>query len=119
MYLDAVIGGQELWGGVVPKIGRKFIQVVSLEGFPLESTPGLLSALAELPSEYRWSSRFILMDKHESLKQLDKFRKQWKQKIRGFFAPVFNTKPGTVNQAAARMVADAEAATPEVTRDQR
>jgi hypothetical protein len=34
MYLDAVIGGQELWGGVVPKIGRKFIQVVAIEGFP-------------------------------------------------------------------------------------
>lgn len=91
MYLDAVIGGQELWGGVVPKIGRKFIQVVAIEGFPLESTPGVLSALAELPSEYRWSSRFIFMDQHESLKHLDKFRKKWKQKIRGFFDQVFNT----------------------------
>ena len=114
MYLDAVIGGQELWGGVVPKIGRKFIQVVSLEGFPLESTPGLLSALAELPSEYRWSSRFIFMDQHESLKHLDKFRKKWKQKIRGFFDQVFNTNTGSVNQDAATMVADAEAAIAEV-----
>jgi hypothetical protein len=34
MYLDALIGGQELWTGVVPKIGRKFIQVVTIEGFP-------------------------------------------------------------------------------------
>lgn len=114
MYLDAVVGGQELWGGVVPKIGRKFIQVVSLEGFPLESTPGLLSALAELPSEYRWSSRFIFMDQHESLKHLDKFRKKWKQKIRGFFDQVFNTNTGSVNQDAATMVADAEAAIAEV-----
>ena len=114
MYLDAVIGGQELWGGVVPKIGRKFIQVVSLEGFPLESTPGLLSALAELPSEYRWSSRFIFMDQHESLKHLDKFRKKWKQKIRGFFDQVFNTNTGSINQDAATMVADAEAAIAEV-----
>nr|BCT99966.1 TrbE protein [uncultured bacterium] len=114
MYLDAVIGGQELWGGVVPKIGRKFIQVVSLEGFPLESTPGVLSALGELPSEYRWSSRFIFMDQHESLKHLDKFRKKWKQKIRGFFDQVFNTNTGSVNQDAATMVADAEAAIAEV-----
>lgn len=81
MYLDAVIGGQELWGGVVPKIGRKFIQVVAIEGFPLESTPGILSALAELPCEYRWSSRFIFMDQHESLKHLDKFRKKWRQQL--------------------------------------
>jgi len=49
MYLDAVIGGKELWGGVVPKIGRNFVQVVAIEGFPLESAPGILSALAELP----------------------------------------------------------------------
>ena len=62
MYLDALIGGQELWGGVVPKVGRQFIQVVALEGFPLESTPGILSALAELPGDYRWSSRFIFID---------------------------------------------------------
>ncbi|PRD67633.1 conjugal transfer protein TrbE [Malikia spinosa] len=114
MYLDAVIGGQELWGGVVPKIGRKFIQVVAIEGFPLESTPGILSALAELPCEYRWSSRFIFMDQHESLRHLDKFRKKWKQKIRGFFDQVFNTNTGSINQDAAVMVGDAEAAIAEV-----
>jgi len=114
MYLDALIGGQELWAGVVPKIGRKFIQVVAIEGFPLESTPGILSALAELPGEYRWSNRFIFMDQHESLKHLDKFRKKWKQKIRGFFDQVFNTNTGSVNQDAAMMVADAEQAIAEV-----
>jgi hypothetical protein len=39
MYLDTLLGGQEMWGGVVPKIGRNFVQVVSIEGFPLESSP--------------------------------------------------------------------------------
>jgi hypothetical protein len=33
MYLDTLLGGQEMWGGVVPKIGRNFVQVVSIEGF--------------------------------------------------------------------------------------
>src|SRR6516162_7960293 len=32
MYLDAVIGGQELWGGVTPRIGRKYLQVVAKIG---------------------------------------------------------------------------------------
>jgi len=114
MYLDAYIGGQELWGGVVPKIGRKFIQVVAIEGFPLESAPGILSSLAELPVEYRWSSRFIFMDNHEAVAHLDKFRKKWKQKIRGFFDQVFNTNKGTVDQDAMSMVADADAAIAEV-----
>lgn len=113
-YMDSYIGGQEMWGGVVPKIGRKFIQVVSIEGFPLESHPGILSALAELPVEYRWSSRFIFMDQHESVKHLDKYRKKWRQKVRGFFDQVFNTNSGNVDQDALTMVQDAEAAIAEV-----
>lgn len=114
MYLDAIIGGQELFGGVVPKIGRKFIQAVAIEGFPLESTPGILTALGELPCEYRWSSRFIFMEAHEAVRHLDKFRKKWRQKIRGFFDQVFNTNTGPIDQDAISMVADAESAIAEV-----
>ncbi len=114
MYLDAIIGGQELRCGVVPKIGRNFIQAVAIEGFPLESTPGILTALGELPCEYRWSSRFIFMDTHEAVRHLDKYRKKWRQKVRGFFDQVFNTHTGPVDQDAVAMVADAEAAIAEV-----
>lgn len=114
MYLDALIGGQEMWSGVVPKIGRKFVQAVAIEGFPLESTPGMLTVLGEQPCEYRWSSRFIFMDPHEAVAHLDKFRKKWKQKIRGFFDQVFNTNTGTVDQDAMSMVRDAESAMAEV-----
>jgi type IV secretion/conjugal transfer VirB4 family ATPase len=114
MYLDTIIGGKELWGGVVPKIGRNFVQAVAIEGFPLESTPGILTALGELPCEYRWSSRFIFMDQHEAVRHLDKFRKKWRQKIRGFFDQVFNTSTGPVDHDAVSMVADAEAAIAEV-----
>jgi len=110
MYLDLLIGGKEMWTGVVPKIGRKFVQVVAIEGFPLESTPGILTVLGEQPCEYRWSSRFIFMDTHEAVAHLDKFRKKWKQKIRGFFDQVFNTNSGSVDQDAMSMVADAESA---------
>jgi type IV secretion/conjugal transfer VirB4 family ATPase len=114
MYLDMLIGGQDLVGGVIPKIGRKYIQVVALEGFPTESYPGILSALAELQGEYRWSSRFIFMDQHEAVAHLGKYRNKWKQKIRGFFDQVFNTHNGVVDQDALSMVSDAESAIAEV-----
>ncbi len=110
MYIDALIGGQELYAGVVPKIGRHYIQAVSIEGFPMESTPGILSALAEMPVEYRWSSRFIFMDHHEAVSRLEKFRKKWKQKVRGFLDQVFNTGSGMVDEDAVDMVADASSA---------
>ncbi|VTU46204.1 Type IV secretion system protein virB4 (plasmid) [Variovorax sp. SRS16] len=114
MYLDALIGGQELWGGVVPRIGKKFVRVVAIDGFPPESYPGVLTALGELACEYRWSSRFIFMDVHEAISHLEKFRKKWKQKVRGFFDQVFNTNTGSVDQDAMSMVNDAEEAIAEV-----
>lgn len=110
MYLDTLLGGQEMWGGVVPKIGHNFIQVVSIEGFPLESSPGMLNLLSELPGVYRWSSRFIFMDAHEAVSHLEKFRRRWKQKVRGFFDQVFNLQSSHIDEDALNMTEDAQSA---------
>lgn len=110
IYLDALIGGQELLSGVTPKIGRQFIQCVAIEGFPLESYPGILTSLTQLPVAYRWSSRFIFMDPHEAVAHFTKYRKKWKQKIRGFFDQVFKTSSGVIDEDALSMVEDAAAA---------
>lgn len=109
IYLDALIGGQELRTGIIPKIGRKYIQTISIEGFPFESYPGILSSLSKLPIKYRWSSRFIFLAQHEAIEHFKKFRKKWKQKVRGFFDQVFHTNSGPINQDALLMVEDAEA----------
>jgi type IV secretion system protein VirB4 len=110
MYLDTLLGGQEMWGGVVPKVGRNFIQTVSIEGFPLESTPGMLNILSELPGVYRWSSRYIFMDTHEAVAHLDQYRKKWRQKIRGFFDQVFNLQSSHIDEDALNMTEDAQSA---------
>ena len=99
---------------MVPRIGRKFMQVVAIEGFPIESYPGILTALAELRANTAGPRRFIFMDPHEAMAHLEKYRSKWRQKIRGFFDQVFNTHIGVVDQDAMSMVADAEAAIAEV-----
>lgn len=114
VYLDAVLGGRELWTGVLPKVGRHYMQVVAIEGLPMESCPGVLSSLAELQAEYRWSSRFIFMDTHEAVAQMEKYRKRWKQKVRGFMDQVFNIGSGQVDQDALSMVQDSDAAIAEL-----
>lgn len=53
------------------------------------------------------------MDTHEAV-ALEKFRKKWKQKVRGFFDQVFNTNSGNIDQDALSMVQDAEQAIAEV-----
>ena len=110
MYIDALLGGQELWTGVTPKLGTKCIKVVSVDGFPLESTPAILSALDKVPISYRWSTRFIYMDAEEAKKHLVGFRRKWQQKTRGFLDQVFKTNRSGVDQDAVTMVDETETA---------
>ncbi len=113
-YLDAVIGGRELWPGDTPRLGStiegRFICCVAIEGFPQESFPGILDALDHLPIPFRWSTRMIYLDQHETLAELRKFRRKWKQQVRGFWTQVFRTQGGSVNEDALLMTAQADSA---------
>lgn len=110
MYLDAYIGGQELFAGDTPKIGAKFIAVVSIDGYPHETSPNMLDALDHLAIPYRWSTRMIYLDQHEALGQLTRFRRKWKQKEKGFWSQVFKTGGGQINEDAVMMRRTAEEA---------
>lgn len=107
-FIDCLLGGQEMLGGVLPRIGERYIQTLSFTNFPMESQPGMLNALAQLPCEYRWSSRFICLDQHEALARLEKARRKWKQQERGIIDVLLNNPGGRVNADAVDMRADAE-----------
>jgi type IV secretion system protein VirB4 len=109
-YLDAVLGGRELWAGDTPRLGDQFIACVAIEGFPTESWPQILDALDHLAIAYRWSSRMIYLDQHEMLAELRKFRRKWKQQVRGFISQIFRTQSGSINEDALLMTQEAEAA---------
>jgi type IV secretion system protein VirB4 len=109
-YLDAVLGGRELWPGDTPRLGDRFICCIAVEGFPTESFPGILDSLDHLAIAYRWSTRMIYLDQHEALAELRKFRRKWKQQVRGFWTQVFKTQGGSVNEDALLMSSQADAA---------
>ena len=52
MYLDAWLGGQELYSGDTPKMGAHFIATVAIEGFLAESYPNILAQLKRLRSPF-------------------------------------------------------------------
>jgi type IV secretion/conjugal transfer VirB4 family ATPase len=110
MYTGNYLGGQELWVGDTPKIGENFMVCIGLEGFPFESFPNCLDILDHLPVAYRWSTRMLFLDQHESVNELKRFRSKWRQKSRGFFAQVFKTSGGMVNEDALQMANQAESA---------
>lgn len=114
MYLDQQLGAHDFYAALTPKIDDTYIGVINIEGFPNDSVPGILNILAELDCEYRWNTRFVFMDETQSLSLLEKFRKKWKQKERGFFDQIFNTNSGKIDLDAVAMREDTEVAITEV-----
>jgi hypothetical protein len=108
MYLDALIGGQDLHTGDTPKIGDTWLCCVGIEGFPQHSFPCILGVLGTLPLACRWSTRLIFLDRHEALASLAQYRRKWKQRERGFAAQVFRTQGGIVNEDALLMTRETE-----------
>ncbi len=110
MYLDAWLGMEELCGGDTPKMGESFIAAVAIEGFPPQSYPNILAGLESLAIPYRFSSRFIPLDPHEAVEALSAYRRKWRQWMRGFWQQVFRTEGGLINEDAALMARETEAA---------
>lgn len=110
MYLDGLVGGQDLVGGLAPRIGKKHIATIALDGLPSQSYPSMLSALSSFPFASRFSTRYICMDQFQAQKEVDKYRKTWAQNIYKFFDKVFNKTNPRPDQDAMTMTQDAEAA---------
>ena len=110
MYLDALLGGQDVWAGTTPKVGDKYMIPLALNGFPAESYPAIASFLSTIDLEFRWNTRFIFIDAHEAEGSLQKYRRKWKQKVRGLYDQVFQTSGGQVDNDALDMVTQVDSA---------
>jgi type IV secretion system protein VirB4 len=110
VYLNEMLGSQTLLGGMSPRIGKKHVKAIAIDGFPRLSYPGILGALDSLPIEYRWHTRAILLDTEQARSVLDKTRRRWRSKVRGWKDQLLRTDTGPVNLFAQEMAADAEEA---------
>ncbi|WP_395945542.1 conjugal transfer protein TrbE [Brevundimonas sp.] len=83
MFLDAWLADAALTGGVSPRLGDQWLRVVSVRGLPSSTRPGLLDALGALAFEYRWTARWIALDKAAAELEIVKLRKRWFAKRKG------------------------------------
>ena len=82
----------------------KLVNVLSIDGFPSHSRPGMLAEIEHLPMELVWSSRFIITDQQYARKKIDDDRKKWRQKIYPFLARMMNNPNAAADQYALQMV---------------
>jgi type IV secretion system protein VirB4 len=83
MFLDAALCDAALTGGVAPRLGDRWLRVVSVRGLPSTTRPGLLDALATLPFDYRWTVRWLALDKAGAEREIAGLRKRWFAKRKG------------------------------------
>lgn len=107
---DSVLSSEDFTGGLEPMVGAKHIRVVAVDGFPKFSRPGILAVLDQLPIEYRWSTRAILMDPYYAKTLFEKTRVRWRGISRGFMAQVIGSKNDSPDLHALDMMDDAEKA---------
>ena len=105
MHLDAVLGGIDFVGGLEPRLGGQHIRTLTIMGFPSATEPGLLDGLNALGFPYRWTTRFLPMDKPEAIKVLGQYRRQWFAKRKSVMAIV---KEVMTNEASALVDTDAD-----------
>lgn len=82
----------------------KLVSVLTIDGFPMYSRPGMLAEVEHLPMAIVWSSRFIVTDQQYARGKIDGDRKKWRQKIYPFFAKMMNNQNAPADQYALQMV---------------
>ena len=83
MFLDVLLTDTALSGGVAPRLGERWMKVVSVRGLPAVTRPGLLDALGALPFPCRWTARWIGLDQPDAEREIVRLRKRWFAKRKG------------------------------------
>ncbi|MCA3151455.1 MAG: conjugal transfer protein TrbE [Rhodocyclaceae bacterium] len=121
IYLDALLADEPLTGGLEPRLGTAHLRVLTINGFPTATTPGILDDLNRLAFPYRWSTRAILLDKTDATKLLTRIRRQWFAKRKSIAAilkeVMTNEASALVDTDAANKAADADMALQELGAD--
>ncbi len=118
MYLDAVLVDESLLGGLEPMLGDRHLRLLGIKGFPNLTRPGLLDELNELHVPYRWTTRFVALDKPMAAQALGKLRRQWFAKRKSILAilreVMFNEPTSLIDSDADNKAEDADAALQEL-----
>ena len=114
MHLDGVLTDCALKGGLSLQLGESALRVISLQGFPGATEPGLLAELDQLGFSYRWVTRFLPLDKTDAEKTLSRYRRQWfakRKSIMTILKETLENEPSPlVNSDADNKAADADEA---------
>lgn len=114
VHLDALLADTPLLGGLEPRLGDAHLRTIAVMGLPVMSRPGILDALNDLGFAYRWSTRFIALDRSDANRELARIRRQWfnkRKSITALLREVVTNQPVVLGDSDAdNKVSDADLA---------
>jgi len=121
MHLDAVLPDTPFLGGLEPMLGDRHLRTLTVLGFPNATVPGMFDELNDLGFAYRWTTRWIGLDKTLATRELGKLRRQWFAKRKSIGAilreVMFNQESALVDTDADNKAMDADEALQELGAD--
>ena len=87
-FVSDYVADAGILGGREPKIGNKYMKVITVLNFPSISKPGIFDAFNGLDIEYRWNSRFICLNKLDARKDISQRCKFFGQQVKGFWTHI-------------------------------
>lgn len=103
-YIADYICDRDMINALNSKIGNKYFKCITFNDTPLYSYPNMLEGLAKLGIEYRWCTRYIVLDKLEAKAKLEKRRRivfgQRYSVFESIKAKITNTYPKVTNPEA-------------------
>lgn len=114
MHLDALLADEPLSGGLAPMLGNRHLRILTINGLPNATEPGILDDLNRLGFPYRWSSRALMLDKTDAAKLLARIRRQWfakRKSVAAILKEVLTNEASTLlDNDASNKAADADEA---------
>lgn len=80
-----------------PRIGKKFVSTIAVYGLPNQVYPGIMDDLNDIQVEFRFNTRFVMVDNQKAMSQLKKMAEKWKMKRKGVLGRImeaFNQEGG-------------------------
>lgn len=71
IFISNSLCDSHMTGGMKPTLNNKHVRAISINGFPISTNSNFFKKINDLNIEYRWTSRFIALDKAESLKKME------------------------------------------------
>lgn len=99
-YLDSYLAPYDIRCDKYISFNDKKTLVIAIEGLPSETYFGLLNDICNMPFSLRFNVRFIAFDHMLSNIYLEKYRRMWSQKSKGFLSQITNTDNGRTNRYA-------------------